>query len=144
MVETSELRVGNYILCNNMLARVQGVSYDSVLINGNPIAANESIIRPITLCDTILQKIRQRMPLPDGLRYTYYKNWTTFMIFENEDGGYYIGLNYQGDVCRITPNPILCLHQLQNIYFAQYGEEMEINERILFDSVETALQNGEL
>lgn len=66
------------------------------------------------------------------------------MIFENEDGGYYIGMNYQGDVCRITPNPILYLHQLQNIYFAQYGAEMGINERNLFDSVETALKNGEI
>ena len=144
MVETSELRVGNYILCNNKLAMVQGVSNDSVLINGNSIAANESIIRPITLCDTILQKIRQRMLLPVGLRYTFYKNRPTFMIFENEDGGYYIGMNYQGDVCRITPNPILYLHQLQNIYFAQYGAEMGINERNLFDSVETALKNGEI
>lgn len=144
MVETSELRVGNYILCNNKLAMVQGVSNDSVLINGNSIAANESIIRPITLCDTILQKIRQRMLLPGGLRYTFYKNRPTFMIFENEDGGYYIGMNYQGDVCRITPNPILYLHQLQNIYFAQYGAEMGINERNLFDSVETALKNGEI
>lgn len=32
----------------------------------------------------------------------------------------------------------------KNIYFAQYGMEMDINERVLFDSVETALRNGEI
>lgn len=144
MVVTNELRIGNYILCNNMLARVDGVSEDSVLIDGNAIAANDAAIRPITLCDTILQKVRQRIPKPDGYCYFYYRNKQTFLIYVDDDGSYYIGLNYQGDVCRITPNPILYLHQLQNIYFAQYGMEMDINERGLLESVETALRNGDI
>ena len=72
------------------------------------------------------------------------RNKQTFLIYVDDDGSYYIGLNYQGDVCRITPNPILYLHQLQNIYFAQYGMEMDINERGLLESVETALRNGDI
>jgi len=144
MVETSELRIGNYILYHNILARVQGVSDDSVLIDGVAIPANDAIVRPITLCDTILQKVRQRIPKPESYCYFYYRNKQTFLIYVDDADNYYIGLNYQGDVCRITPNPIVYLHQLQNIYFAQYGAEMDINERILFDSVETAFQNGEI
>ena len=66
MVETSELRIGNYILYHNILARVQGVSDDSVLIDGVAIPANDAIVRPITLCDTILQKVRQRIPKPES------------------------------------------------------------------------------
>lgn len=143
MVETSEFRVGNYILYNNMPAMVQGMSEDSVLINGNAVTANDASIRPIRLCDAILQKIRQRIPKPDGYCYFYYRNKQTFLIYVDDDN-YYIGLNYQGDVCRITPNPIVYLHQLQNIYFAQYGIEMDINERILLNCVEIALRNGEL
>lgn len=84
------------------------------------------------------------MPMPGRLRYLYYKNRPTFLIFENEGGGYYIGMNYEDDVVRITPNPIVYLHQLQNIYFAQYGIEMDINVKVLFDSIETALENGEI
>lgn len=144
MVETSELRIGNYILYHNILARVQGVSDDSVLIDGVAIPANDAIVRPITLCDTILQKVRQRIPKPESYCYFYYRNKQTFLIYVDDADNYYIGLNYQGDVCRITPNPIVYLHQLQNNYFAQYGAEMDINERILFDSVETAFQNGEI
>lgn len=144
MVETSEFRVGNYILYNNMPAMVQGMSEDSVLINGNAVTANDASIRPIRLCDAILQKIRQRIPKPDGYCYFYYRNKQTFLIYVDDDDNYYIGLNYQGDVCRITPNPIVYLHQLQNIYFAQYGIEMDINERILLNCVEIALRNGEL
>ena len=144
MVKTKELRIGNYILCNNMLARVDGVSEDTVLIDGNAIAANDAAIRPITLCDTILQKVRQMIPKSDGYCYFYYRNKQTFLIYVDEDGYYYVGLNYQGDVCRITPNPILYLHQLQNIYFAQYGMEMDINEKALLESVETALRNGDI
>lgn len=144
MVETNEFRIGNYILCNNMLAIVQGVLEESVLIDGNTVAANDVSIRPIMLCDTILQKVRQKMLMSNGLRYTYYKKRPTFLIFENEGGGYYVGMNYENDIVRITPNPIVYLHQLQNIYFAQYGVEMDINVEILFDSVKTALENGEL
>jgi hypothetical protein len=109
MVATNELRIGNYILCHNILAMLQSVSEDFVFIDGNAVDANDDVIRPITLCDTILQKVRQRMPMPGGLRYTYYKNRPTFLIFENKDGGYYLGMNYEDDVCRITPNPIMCL-----------------------------------
>lgn len=144
MVETSELRIGNYILYHNILARVQGVSDDSVLIDGVAIPANDATIRPITLCDTILQKVRQRIPKPEGCCYFYYCNKQTFLIYVDDDDSYYIGLNYQGDVCRITPNPIVYLHQLQNIYFAQYGVEMDINVKSLFDSIETVVDNGEL
>lgn len=144
MVETSEFRVGNYILYNNMPAMVQGMLEDSVLINGNAVTANDASIRPIRLCDALLQKIRQMIPKPDGYCYFYYRNKQTFLIYVDDDGSYYIGLNYQGDVCRITPNPILYLHQLQNIYFAQYGMEMDINERGLLESVETALRNGDI
>lgn len=144
MVETNELRIGNYILCNKMLAMVQGVLEDSVLIDGKVVVANNAFIRPIALCDIILQKVRQKMPMPGRLRYLYYKNRPTFLIFENEGGGYYIGMNYEDDVVRITPNPIVYLHQLQNIYFAQYGIEMDINVKVLFDSIETALENGEI
>ena len=34
------------------------------------------------------------------------------------------------------------LHQLQNIYVAQFGPEMDINERILKHSVENAIVDG--
>ena len=144
MLETNELRIGNYILCNNLLVRVDGSSEDTVLIEGDVIAANDAAIRPITLCDTILQKVRQRLPMQSGLRYSYYKNRPAFLIFANEDGGYFIGMNYEDDVVRITPNPIVYLHQLQNIYFAQYGVEMDINMKVLLDSIETAFENGEI
>lgn len=158
MINTQELRIGNYVLYKDQAILVKGVKENTVFLDDvlvetynlnqpydyKPISADDACLRPIPLCDAILPKIRLRMPIEGGYCYTYYKNYPTFLIYLNNNNGYYIGLNYQGDVCRITPNPIVYLHQLQNIYFAQYGIEMDINERILLNCVEIALRNGEL
>jgi hypothetical protein len=55
MVETSEFRVGNYILYNNMPAIVQGMSEDSVLINGN-CTSSKKWTRKILLVINVFQK----------------------------------------------------------------------------------------
>lgn len=144
MVNPSELRVGNYVLYNNQPVMVFGISVNAVMLNGfnQEIAVNESIIRPIPLVDTILQKVRSRIPSPEGLAYSYYGAKATFLIYP-EHNGCFIGLNNRGKVFRVTPHIINYLHQLQNIFYAQYGVEMEINEGVLSRAVAMALEYGE-
>ena len=35
------------------------------------------------------------------------------------------------------------LHELQNVYFAQYGIEMDIDSRILLRAVASAIEDGD-
>lgn len=156
MINTQELRIGNYVFYKDQAILLKGVKENTVFLDGvlvetynlnqpydyKPISADDACLRPIPLCDAILQKIRLRMPIEGGYCYTYYKNYPSFLIYMNNNNGYYIGLNYQGEVCRVTPGPLYYLHQLQNIYYAQYGIEMDVSEKILKQSVQNAIVAG--
>lgn len=141
MIDTQDLRIGNYVLYHNQPVMVQSVSAGDVLINGMSIAASDSNVSPIPLCDYLLTNIRQRLFKKDRICYTYHK-YSTFMIYIDDIGSFFIGLNYQDDICHVTTAPILYLHQLQNIYYAQYGEEMIINEQVLAHSIANAFSRG--
>lgn len=157
MIEPSELRVGNFILYNNQPIMVKGVTANSVMLDGvmyetgNPnfpfdykrIYADDDSIRPIPLSDTILQGIRSRVPRKNGYAYSYYGGKATFLIYPDSQG-YFIGMDYRGNVIHITPNHVNTVHQLQNIYLAQYGIEMDINERHLSRAVSSAIDYGEI
>lgn len=129
---------------------VKGVAEDSVLLGGvvfenpyeyPPISVTDDRIQPIPMLDEILQKVRIRIPIVRGHAYKYYGNRVTFLIYEDEEG-YFIGLDNQGQIIHITPRHIESLHQLQNIYFAQYGEDMDINVRILTRCIQNAVDDG--
>lgn len=157
MVKTTELRIGNYILFNKQPIMVKGITANAVMLDGvmyetgNPnspceyrlIPADDARLEPMPLIDDILQKIRTRIPMSGKRAYKYYGTKATFLIFEDEDsGGYYIGMNYMDQVFRVTPQPLYYFHQLQNIYFAQYGDEFDFNERLLSLSVKNAVDDG--
>lgn len=157
MIDPSELRVGNYILYNNQPVMVKGVTVNTVKLEGvmyeteNPnfpfdyktIYAADNSLCAIPLCDTILQGVRSRIPQTNGYAYTYYSSRPTFLIYP-DDEGYFIGMDYRGNIIHITPNHVNTLHQLQNIYFAQYGVEMDINENRLKHAVASAIGNMEI
>ena len=157
MINTTELRIGNYILFNKQPIMVKGVTTSAVMLDGvmyetgNPnfpyeyrlIPADDARLEPIPLIDDILQKIRTRIPMSGKRAYKYYGTKATFLIFEDEDSrGYYIGMNYMDQVFRLTPQSLYFFHQLQNIYFAQYGDEFDFNERLLSLSVKNAVDDG--
>ena len=157
MIEPTELRVGNYILYKDQPAMVKGVTANTVILDGvmfetgdpsfsfhyKTIYAADNSLRAIPLCDTILQGVRSRIPQNYGYAYTYYGSMATFLIYPDNEG-YFIGVDFRGNLIRVTPNHINTMHQLQNIYFAQYGEDMEINENRLKQAVATAIENKEI
>lgn len=156
MINPNELRVGNYVLYNNEPVMVKGVTANAVMLDGvmydtgNPnypfdykhIYAGEDCVRPILLCDTMLQKIRSRIPTKGGYAYTYYTSKATFLIYPDTDG-YFIGMDFRGNIIHVTPHKMNYLHELQNVYFAQYGSEMDIDNRILARAVVSCIGNGE-
>lgn len=157
MIEPTELRVGNYILFNNQPVMVKGVTANTLMLEGvmyetgnpnfpfdyKPIYAADNSLQPIPLCDTILQGVRSRVPRKSGFAYSYYGSRPTFLIYP-DDKGYFIGMDYRGSVIHVTPNHVKNLHQLQNIYFAQYGVEMDIHENRLKQAVASAIVYKEI
>lgn len=135
---------------------VKGVTENTVMLDGvmrstgnpsfpfdyKPVFAGEDSICPIPLCDTILQKIRTRIPTKSGFVYSYYPTKVTFLIYPDSNG-YFIGMDNRGHVIHITPHKLNFLHELQNVYFSQYGIEMDIDSRILTRAVASAIEDGE-
>ena len=66
----------------------------------------------------------------------------TFLIYPDTDG-YFIGMDFRGNIIHVTPHKMNYLHELQNVYFAQYGSEMDIDNRILARAVVSCIGNGE-
>ena len=155
MINTTELRIGNYVLFNKQLIRVKGVTAGAVMLEGvmyetgNPnypieykqIPASDASIQPIPLNDDILQKVCGRIPMNGGYAYKYYGARVTFLIYKDEEG-YFIGMNYMDNVFHVTPCHLQSFHQLQNVFFAQYGFEMDIDEKILRRCIDNAVQDG--
>ena len=155
MINSAELRIGNYVMFNKQLIMVKGVMANAVMLEGvmcsteNPnfpndyrlIPASDTSIRPIPLNDDILQKVCGRIPMDDSYAYKYYGAKATFLIYEDEVG-YYIGMNYMDSIFHITPCHLEFFHQLQNIFYAQYGVEMDINERIMRRCIDNAVEDG--
>ena len=155
MIIPRELRVGNFILFNKQLIMVKGVTENAVMLNGvlcstdNPIFPNEyqlinaadDRLQPIPLIDDVLHKVRTRIPINGRYAYQYYNKSATFLIFEDAEG-FYIGMNYMDQVFRMTPQRLVYFHQLQNVFFAQYGAEFDFDERLLSISINKAVEEG--
>lgn len=142
MIDTSELRIGNIILFGGAPVVVKGIQTNTVLLDGvmrpapdginieyNPIPANEDIVQPLPLCDFLLESMKRgRIVNRYGVQHPYNLRSSTYLICEDEEG-YFIGLLKKDGPIHITPNHFHCFHQLQNIYYAQYGEEFDVSEQ---------------
>ena len=141
MINTSELRIGNIILFNGEPIVVKGIHTNTVLLDGvmrkaadginieyNPIPANDERLQPLQLSDFLLESMKRgRIDDGFGVQHPYNPRSSTYMICQ-DDEGYYIGMFKEDGPIHITPHHLHYYHQLQNIFFAQYGEEFGINE----------------
>lgn len=141
MINPSELRIGNVILFNNQPitvhgVRTNGVMLDGVLYNtGDPlhqldyefIYAEDQRLQPLILEDILLEQIFGIYQVNNRGVFTYHRpNNGTYFINREEDG-YSIGLYVDDQLIHITPFHFRYYHQLQNIHFAQYGEELDVD-----------------
>jgi hypothetical protein len=106
MIQAKELRIGNWISYNDASYQII-----SIFLNGASIGSQirpEEDLTPIELTPEILEKCGV---IKDGqLTFGY--------LFDKEKGLFYYN----------TPTVIVkYLHQLQNLYFALTGKELEIN-----------------
>lgn len=131
MINPSELRIGNIVLLNGMPTEVQGVAPNGILLNGYQ---NGDSIDPFPLNDFILEQLLGKNRINNHLVFNYFKNSTYFVAYEETRDafgniienrtGYYVGMYDGPKLIHLTPCSIHYLHQLQNIHFAQFGNEL--------------------
>lgn len=109
MISANELRIGNKVIRNGIHVTVDGMSIWD--------AQHERVqYDPIPLTPEILEKAGFK---DDGAK-TYAKKACLFNIDLDEHGVYIVYVGMQGI------GVLKYLHQLQNLYFAIMGEELNI------------------
>lgn len=145
MIETKELRLGNIILFKGEPVKVMGVHTGTVLLDGvmrqsangidieyNPIPASEDVLQPLPLNDFLLETMgKGRFRGYSGVvQHQYHSGGSAYFIM-SDDEGYFVGMERNDEPMHITPCRFWYFHQLQNIHFAQYGTEIDINEHVV-------------
>lgn len=132
MINKRELRIGNLVIVNGEIWDIEDVGH-----NGwNMYEYSYATLQPIPLTEEILNKVG----FIDSIKHVYeYKNNSNILFDEPEDcnntkeypigitggnGNYFLGYIPHGEVI------IRCLylHQLQNMYFAITGEELDVSK----------------
>lgn len=142
MIETKELRLGNIILFNGEPVKVMGIHTGTVLLDGvmrpsangidieyNPIPASENALQPLPINDFLLETMRKGkfIGYSGVMQHQYHQRSSVYTIMSDGDS-YFIGMEKEDGPVHITPCRFYFFHQLQNIHYAQYGEEIEISE----------------
>lgn len=119
-MKANELRIGNLVMYNDqntglIPTPVQIDISDLILIQNG---VNECVYNPIPLTPEILEKA--------GFKNRYNKNC---FLYKDKIGGWEYQFN--GDIFsvgeQVIKNRLQYLHQLQNLYFALTGEELNID-----------------
>ena len=114
-MKPQDLRVGNLILLHNKPQTVTPVDI---------LCANSKAMQGIPLTEELLKKIG-RIEAVDSSIYGGVDNYACELIIDLVDGNIFEDNNA---LCnKINWHPIKCLHQLQNLYFALTGEELQID-----------------
>lgn len=157
MIDSCELRIGNIILFHGEPIVVKGVLSEVVYLdevvrqsaNGNvvefiPILTSDASVQPLPLNDFLLEQMgRSRIVDDNGKRHIYYARSSNYFIFKETDG-YFIGMCNSVGPVHITPGKFHYFHQLQNICFAQYGNEIDISEKEVKLAWHTAKNLGKI
>lgn len=119
MITVNELRVGNWVLCNGT-KKVKSIYYN------NTIGADDGYNYEIELCTAIplTPEILEKAGFGWSIYHqAFHKEDFRFDLFECYPKGFEMQ-TFKGitSICR----NILYLHQLQNLYFALTGKELEI------------------
>ena len=119
MVQANELRIGNYISYKN--ERWIKVGYHEIRY---AVLYPDTSYYPSPLTPEILGKAGFRN-ISDLSTNMYTSFWNDIV---GQISGYHNGYFFKDSVCNdINVLPINYVHQLQNLYFALTGEELEVN-----------------
>lgn len=122
-MKTTELRIGNKATFLDKIVTIEALSGDLVSVSGfernkfTPIFQNHNGLKPIKLTEEILLKC--------GFVKDEFDNWeneTRLGLYKPEEFDGYLSVWGESTVGECN-----YLHQLQNLYYALTGQELEIN-----------------
>ena len=127
-MKATELRLGNCVKIGNIYTKIEGISTWDNLIQNSMFAERElNEFEPIPLTEEILLKC-------EGYKqnYGFEINDNTQLDFVITNDGVYPFITQDGEFSRQLPSQVNLeriqhLHQLQNLFFALTGDELEIN-----------------
>lgn len=124
-MKAEELRIGNYLLNDNCIVRVEHIMFSDYCLvktkQNNSITARYELIKPIPLTEEWLLKFGfVKNKISNEWHFGEFSIWK---LSPSDPSKSKIILNLMFDI----DNPeIKSVHQLQNIYFALTGEELTI------------------
>lgn len=134
MIPHNELRIGNFILIDNVLHQICLINNDSGFAdasfigyqsegNTHNVSCASTRVKPVPLTDEVLQR--------SGFTYhDYFKFWQKVEHVSGKRSEMDIDRDYSliDFMRRPVVKSIVSLHQLQNIYFSLKGKEIEFKE----------------
>jgi hypothetical protein len=128
MIKANELRIGNYILINGSIVRIgYGVIQD--VYQKNKGIRNQYLNtlthEPIPLTPEILEKAGF-VKNPKNESFDLSIRGMGIIVIDDQDHSFTIFDNHK-DVGFTSASKQISVHQLQNLYFALTGEELDIN-----------------
>jgi hypothetical protein len=134
MIQPQELRLGNWIVIGGKPAQVTCVSTEGVSADSNTTSycfEKFEDIHPIALTAELLEKAGFENITPEydnGIVHTFKKYLLIIRFTWDEDGTLFTARTASLENGMRNYSIILTsLHQLQNLYFALTGKELEIN-----------------
>ena len=128
-MQANELRIGNKLLVYDNIDTIGEVSYNSIICGYTGYSnLDKGYVEPIPLTEEILLKCKgvksSYTSNPELIGASKKYNLGSIIIFQqNEDESvFYTCINEDRDNLIVDT-----LHQLQNLYFALTGQELEIN-----------------
>jgi hypothetical protein len=135
MIQANELRIGDIVLRAKLLQKAYTLpnewEYDQITVSHNDITAcvlKPESFKPIPLTPEILEKC--------GFVYDdVFEKWFIYLNKHELDIDRLTFRKYEGFICfdgidkRTILKQVKYLHQLQNLYFALTGEELEYNSQ---------------
>jgi len=129
-MEAKELRIGNYVFdADNDIMKIAEIFREGCSFSGSNVKNNHSSIKQIPLTEDILLKCGF---VKDNYGCYYLNsvdnNKNSLWLKDQLEKSWGVALNlFSTDKEPCFLNDIEHIHQLQNLYFALTGEELEIN-----------------
>lgn len=126
MVDVKELRIGNWVYYLGCRAKINSISvssscgYVSTFSSG---IVTQNQIEPIPLTEDLILKCGFTESYSDSKGYIYSINGVKFLRCFFDIPSFFIETEEDDDLFN---RPIDNLHQLQNIYYALIGQELEV------------------
>ena len=119
MIKANELKIWNWVQCYGNLIQIGNIHPKGTIVGDEPYSISE--LDPIPLTEEILLKCGFEQDGDNDYLQLYINDALNILWLG------YLSIEVNGYFVALSEKEQLYLHQLQNIYFALTGEELEVN-----------------